>query len=385
MHKSPFRRRRATVTLAAAALTSAVVAVPAAEASPTATEVAFAEMVAQRPLVEAAEALKAGIERAQLPGFAGITLEDEQVALAWKGDVPTTLAPVIAEASRKAAVRVAPAAYSLAELQAAADKLRSAVPVGRSQLVQAVYTPADGSGLIVSLKNTVIGTATTATTAVEELSEVPVKVLEEAPITEASRWDDSPPWKGGARIWNQTEGSVCTSGFAVRNAANQRFILTAEHCGNSGSRFADGVGEYIGTVGSVNATHDIELIPTANVASQIYLGGRNSNTVTPVTGWGHVFVGQMLCQGGFTSADVTGGPVCNLRVTRWDTSERGFAVADQINGLTPARGGDSGGPVYSASSGGVVANGITSWVSGTTTVGFQDFATANGDFGVYIP
>jgi hypothetical protein len=47
-------------------------------------------------------------------------------------------------------------------------------------------------------------------------------------------------------------------------------------------------------------------------------------------------------------------------------------------------GGGDGGSVYSYTTGGVVANGTNTRAAGAR-LGFQDFATANADFGVYIP
>ncbi len=195
--------------------------------------------------------------------------------------------------------------------------------------------------------------------------------------------DAAAPWPGGARTWNRTQNTICTSGFGVRNSAGARFILTAAHCADAGNRIDDGVGENIGYVGSVRADHDIELVPTSSVANTIYVGGGTSNTVTPVVGWGHVFVGQLLCQSGVTSSQATGGPICNLKVTAFLTSQD-LVEATQTGGQDSARGGDSGGPVYSAGSGGVVANGTSTWTAGPR-FGFQDFATANADFGVYTP
>ena len=328
-------------------------------------------MPAQQPLVAAAEKIQSAVEQGAYPGFAGIELEDRQVALWWKGDVPTSLTSVLPPA-----VVVKPAAHSLAELRAASDHIRSNIQVGPGNPVQGVKIPADGSGLVLSARP---GTAFTAAQA-----DVPVRVVHEEPLAPVSRPDDSAPWKGGARIWNRNANTICTSGFGVRNSANARFVLTAAHCGQAGSRFDDGTGEFIGNVGPRHADHDIELVPTSNTTNRMYVGGGTSNTTQTVTGWGHVFVGQYLCQSGVTSAEVTGGPVCNLKVLFFYSDREDLVEAEQMNGQPAARGGDSGGPVYSTSSGGVVANGTVTRTAGAR-LGFQDFATAFNDFGVYIP
>lgn len=96
-----------------------------------------------------------------------------------------------------------------------------------------------------------------------------------------------------------------------------------------------------------------------------------------------MFVGQYLCQSGVTSAAATGAPVCNRKVVFFWQDREDLVEAEQVQGRTTARGGDSGGSVHSSASGGVVANGTVTRAGGAR-LGFQDFATANRDFGVTI-
>ena len=127
------------------------------------------------------------------------------------------------------------------------------------------------------------------------------------------------------------------------------------------------------------------LVPTGNVVNQQYLGGGDSNTTTPVRGWGDVYVGEILCQSGVTSARETGGPVCDIKVLFFYADREDLVEGEQMDGRQAARPGDSGGPVYGPSSaGGVIAKGTVTRVAGAR-IGFQDFRTANRDFGVYIP
>jgi hypothetical protein len=211
---------------------------------------------------------------------------------------------------------------------------------------------------------------------------VPVRVVHEAPLRPVTREDDWAPWSGGAQIRNG--GSYCTSGFGVRNNANARYILTAAHCGQTGNRITDGQGEWIGNVGPRHQDHDIALIPTSNVDDQIYVGGSNSNASRVVDGWDWTFVGEYLCQSGVTSAFQTGGPVCNIKVLFYYNDREDLVEAEQTDGQQAARGGDSGGPIYSNSgSGGVIAKGTVTRSAGAR-LGFQDFGTAYRDFGVWI-
>jgi hypothetical protein len=359
------------------------VAAPGAQADRAAPGVAGTDpSLAQRPLVEAAEKVQAAVDRGGRPGFAGIVLDDKQVTVWWKGRVPGSVASVVARVSRDVPVRTARAAYSQAEIAAAAAKARAWMDEHPAAGMYGVKSPGDGSGLVLAAYPGTVAAAADIG-ALREETGVPVTVRPEAPMTDVSRQDDSPPWWGGARTWNQTASTLCTSGFGVRDSANRRYLLTAEHCGQVGSRIADGKGEFIGTTSRGHDDHDIGLIPT-NSDNFMYVGGGDSNTGVRVTGWGHVFVGQYLCQSGVTSAEATGGPVCNLKVIFFWQDAEDLVEAEQTQGLAAARGGDSGGSVYSNASDGVVANGTVTRAGGAR-LGFQDFATANRDFGVTIP
>ncbi|MGB3439822.1 MAG: hypothetical protein WBA97_13830 [Actinophytocola sp.] len=375
--------RRSTALLAAVLAAGAFVAAPAqAEGDRVAARAAADLSLAQRPLVEAAEKVLAVADRGAGTGFAGIVLGDKQVTLWWKGAVPAPVAATVARVSRDVPVRVAAAAYSQAEIAAAAGEVRAWLDANPGTGIHGVKSPGDGSGLVLAAHPGVT-TRSADMAMLRAAAGVPLTVRQEEPMTDVSRQDDSPPWWGGARTWNQTASTLCTSGFGVRDNANRRYILTAEHCGQVGSRIADAKGEFIGTTSAGHDDHDIGLIP-ANSENFMYVGGGDSNTGARVTGWGHVFVGQYLCQSGVTSAEATGGPVCNLKVIFFWQDREDLVEAEQTEGQSAARGGDSGGSVYSNASGGVVANGTVTRAGGAR-LGFQDFATANRDFGVTIP
>lgn len=75
----------------------------------------------QRPLVAAAEVLRA--EAVKHSGFGGITLADHHVNLWWKGDVPPAISGIV----RRTPVRVGTAAHSQLELTAAAKSSKRGV------------------------------------------------------------------------------------------------------------------------------------------------------------------------------------------------------------------------------------------------------------------
>jgi hypothetical protein len=363
--------RRTLPLMAALAVATALGTAPMASAAPEPTS--WQRMLDQLPLVHAADVIQAVASGES--GFAGIVLENDHVALWWKGTVPAEVTAAVATAEAQAPVEIEHARYSNAELRAAADVIESRLD--EKSPVHAVKIPADGSGLVLGT------TSAAATKAFTSLVDVPVRTVVEEPLVPVSRQNDAPPWKGGATI--VLGNAACTSGFTVRNGANERFLLTAGHCGSPGVRVTDPTGEYIGTAGAKQADHDIMLIPTGNVVNQQYIGGGDSNTVTPVQGWGDVYTNEILCQSGVTSARETGGPVCNIKVLFFYADREDLVEGEQMNGQPAARPGDSGGPMYGPSSiGGVIAKGTVTRVAGSR-IGFQDFRTASRDFGVYIP
>ncbi|MFD9797147.1 hypothetical protein ACFWXK_40135 [Streptomyces sp. NPDC059070] len=345
------------------------------------------EMNRQRPLVAAADKIRWQVERGSNAGFAGIGLERDQVVLWWKGEIPGKVKGAIDEARRTAPVRVADARYSLGELKSASARLQGQLRK-HPALGHTVKIPTDGSGLVLAADGAGTGGAKIAASpapgALADAAGVPVRTVEEAPLKERSRDNDSFPWSGGALLKNNGAPN-CTSGFGVRNNTGAQFILTAEHCGKAGDRYTNGADAYIGTPGPANDPHDIMLIPTADVDNFMYTGGRgNDERGVRVDGWDWVYPGEVLCQSGVTSAGATGGPVCNLKVLFFYNDSEDLVEAEQTNGQEAARGGDSGGPVYAASAnGGAIAKGTVTRSAGAR-LGFQDFGTAWRDFGIWI-
>lgn len=377
--------RRLGAALGLTMAMATVVAAPPASAAPSTPDrptqtVRFPEeSLKQIPLVQAASAIRAEIERGNYPGYAGIELEDAQVAVWWKGKLPARINQVINKARSTAPVRVGAAAYSLRELRAAGAKVRTALGTEQPRIKYAV----DGSRVVVD-RGARAGFART-TAALPQVG-VPVEVVDNGPKMLTTRRDDWAPWIGGADLINGN--ARCTSGFPVRNAANERFLLTAGHCGSNGNTIRDGVGEFIGTFTADNDTHDLGLVATpGGVDDEMYIGGVDSNAVTAVIGWDWTFAGEYLCQSGGSSARDIGGPVCNLRVEKFNTDAGDAVEARQVDGAVAVRGGDSGGPVYApAANGGVIAKGINcyTYVGNNTILGFQDFGTATRDYGIWI-
>ncbi|GIE82571.1 serine protease [Actinoplanes philippinensis] len=356
--------------------TPATAAAPPASPQPAAQRFEFpAEARRQIPLTQAASAIRRTVEQGTNTGYAGLELQDDRVVLWWKGTVPAGVRQAVGAARRTAPVQIATAAHSLRELRAAGARLRTSL-AGKPRIKYAV----DGSRVIV---DTAGGAGLTAAR-IPEVG-VPVEVVDQGARVLTSRRDDWPEWKGGA---DQINGnSRCTTGFPVRNSSAD-FILTAGHCGSNGDQIRDGVGEFIGTFTGDRDDHDIALVHTPSGADNLmYVGGLDSNLVTTVEGWDWVFPGEYLCQSGGSSARDTGGPVCGLRVEKFNTDSGDAVEARQVDGRPAVRGGDSGGPVFGPSaSGNVIAKGINNYtyVGNNTILGFQDFGTATRDYGIWI-
>jgi streptogrisin D len=373
------KRRLAAAVGLASAFALVVAAPPAGAASSaapgrTAETFQFPERYQKQvPLQKAAGAIRNEIERGgYAAGYAGVELADDHVVLWWKGALPAGMAKVVAAARAHAPVTVSAATHSLAELRTSGTKLKASYPGAR------VKYAVDGSKVV-------LGVASAASLKSAPKADVPVSVEVTGAKVETSRRDDWAPWIGGA---DAIIGNArCTGGFAVRNSANQQFLLLAGHCGDNGNQVRDGAGEVIGTFTGDNPTHDLGLVATNSVDNQMYVGGLDSNAITNVDGWDWVFAGEYLCQSGGSSARDIGGPVCTLRVEKFNTDPGDAIEARQVDGQVAVRGGDSGGPVYSGSAGGgAIAKGINqyTYVGNNNILGFQDFGTATRDYGIWI-
>lgn len=369
-----------------AAIAAALTGAPAASATKSdgrrTTNAVIPELSRlQMPLTKAARVIRAEVERGQSDGYAGIELEDHGVAVWWKGEPPQRVKRAVSQARLVAPVQIHAAAYSLKDLQRAGATIRTAWK-SQGGIKPRIKYAVDGSHLTVAVQDSNAFAAQSLPDV-----EIPIEIVYSGKKVLATRYDDWAPWSGGADLINGSLGARCTGAFGVRNSANARYILTAGHCGRNGDGITDGAGEWIGTFSNDRDDHDIALVSTWSVDPSIYVGGVDSNAITYVEGWDWVYPGEYLCQSGGTSARVIGGPVCDLRVERFNTDPGDAVEARQIYGQTAVRGGDSGGPVYSFSqSGNVIAKGVNNYtyIGNDTILGFQDFGTATRDYGIWI-
>jgi hypothetical protein len=179
-------------------------------------------------------------------------------------------------------------------------------------------------------------------------------------------------------------GGRCSAGFNVTNGTND-FILTAGHCGPTGSTwFADNTAQQqVGqTVNQSFPVNDFSLIQYASGkagdgADVVAIG--NGNGVR-ITGTGDAAVGQRVFRSGSTTG-LRDGQVTGLDAT---VNYPEGTVSGLIETNVCAEPGDSGGPMFSEG----IALGITSGGSGDCTTGgttfFQPVTRALAQLGVQL-
>jgi hypothetical protein len=86
--------------------------------------------------------------------------------------------------------------------------------------IGAVKNPGDGSGLVLGVGPSHRAAGEVGQT-LQQRTGVPVRVVAEEPLKPMSRGDDWSPWIGGARLWSQSAGAICTTGFGVRDSQYQ--------------------------------------------------------------------------------------------------------------------------------------------------------------------
>jgi hypothetical protein len=362
---------RLAVAATALALAAAGIAAAPAQAAPSGNVLAgvpvpggfasWSELLTVQDGMNAAAARVTALGRAGGgAGYAGIVADPttRELRVYWKGPAPASLAST---ARAAVPVRVLPAAYSERELQSAASRLLARA----GDQVTMVGPRADGAGLLVGTAGAVIPAAAYAG--------VPVTLETNVSPVSATRLNDAPPWSGGARWHNFTQGGTrCSTGFGIRQAGVNR-ILSAAHCGETGDLAEDQTGQDIGRIGTdiegndvlvINATSQARVYNnTTNVAGQVLTEFTNA-----VAGSQASAVGNLVCTSGSFS-----GTRCSIRVgaTNQCVTFRDIGVicgqvrADRTDGTNAAGPGDSGGAVLTTVAGDatrVIARGTISGI-----------------------
>lgn len=170
---------------------------------------------------------------------------------------------------------------------------------------------------------------------------------------------DVQPFWGGDRITDNwifpDQGTQCTSGFAVRNAAGTRYMTTAGHCKELGAGFWTMGREVYGHVRALAPfpATDAEMIGDETYAARIWTGGLCCNS-NPVTSGGNPFVNSTYCGSGSFSFEHCDHTALAVDVQFCDEQNLCTDHTVRFNG-TALQHGDSGGPFYFKSSQGCIA------------------------------
>lgn len=319
---------------------------PAAGSASEARDVEL--MRRQQPLLDAAHHLRQ-MGAASQAGFSGITVDPERrtLRLYWRGALPTSVKRTVQQLSRPSVrieVRRAPAP-------------EPGRPGETPKVSLSARTPAK-----------------------------PVAGTTDPAPRPAGRVNDRSPVSGGALIITQPE--TCTTGFGVvSEATGRKQMLTAGHCGPVGSPWFNGDGEFLGNAVARHPEADALVIDVSS-SDRVWHGAVTENLdgiddrARTVPEARSPEVGQYLCTSGAVS-----GTHCGLRVTRIGVvlSIAGRDVPDQIEAeqvehTAAAGNGDSGGPVYSATTGTgpVMAHGMITAYDRQETAPCSGAPTGNG-------
>ncbi|MYU09622.1 trypsin-like serine protease [Streptomyces sp. SID8361] len=261
--------------------------------------------------------------------------------------------------------------YSMAQLDSATEKLRSAPRVA-------------GTAWMVDPKSNqvvLVGDSSVSTARWSTMKALAAEVGDEV-RTQRTAGSFTTRTAGAAPMF--TNGSRCSAGFNVTDG-QAGFILTAGHCGPTGTPwFTDGSGRTrIGTtVRSSFPGSDFSLVRYDNASLDqsgvLDVGG---GRVVRVTGVADPVVGQEVFRSGSTTG-LRSGKVTGLNAT---VNYPEGTVTGLVQATVCAEPGDSGGPLFAQG----VALGVTSGGSGDCEKGgvtfFQPVTKALSALGVGIP
>ena len=371
-------------------------------------------MDAQATLDNAADMIYTASDQLANSGYTSLTVHQDtmSIELRWVGPIPTTVQHVIdSVAPLGVVVNVLASHVSLQDQQSDVQ----AIVTGYQQLgftSNSLIEPRpDGSG---GIDIFIDGTATDALRQLWAAHHV-VSVSENYPVDWAiGRQADVSPYWAGARIvvghyvngsWQQF--AVCSDAFGVHDSKNH-YLLAAAHCGSPAYPVRTGNGHQFGMVSGFAASNvgadDMMIFvnPPETSGYDAWAGAWNTTSqYRQVIGSLGSSNGDFVCTSGSFS-----GERCNIKVTNINGTgviqgnSFPVVIATQQSGSAAACKGDSGGPVYSVTTGPGTqydyAKGIISVLGGTqvsnvgagtscyTKVGYRLVRTVLAEFHVSL-
>lgn len=319
-------------------------------------------MRAQIPLKRASGQLKRFIDAQRVKGLSAFAFEgnDQRLVMYWKGDVPAGLQRLIEElrANNDFAIEVRSAAFTESEVVPEARRIAGLSPdeAGGAHLRGAGPNGDFSAIRVLVSKESEIEPARSA---IESPFPLTFAVGSMYEAGSGGRWDDEPPFWGGASIFRDPGGEGhCTLGFGVRriNGGDQG-MLTARHCGINVDWYTFAVGGFVGTSGSGDISLDTTIIDGADTnpeidtyGASVYTGDWRSANNAPISGGENPKErGELVIVQG------SGSGSCVMRVNQLNQfrftinspdQQIGPAfISDSLDGEGCVGNGDSGAPV----------------------------------------
>jgi hypothetical protein len=223
----------------------------------------------------------------------------------------------------------------------------------------------------------------------EKLASIKVETVADPVVDVYQRRDDIPAYYGGGGLL--ASNALCSTGYAVKNSAGTRFMVTAGHCYANGTKVnTESNLRNVGTVSNRalaslgSGPIDMELLGGQSYWGRVFTGGVTSSTSAPVVAAGTAFVGYTnYCHSGRTTGEQCGhtansitGQVCTA------TGCKSPVIA--YTGGVVQQGGDSGGAFYAKdSNGGIWIRGHV--IAGNSSTGFvEPWTQVTARYGVSI-
>lgn len=296
---------------------------------------------------------------------------------------PVRLAASLARALPVDAIRILPAANSKKHVDAALELIASVGgQLSTDARVEIAYAPPAGDELVLFVAGD-LGAAPAAASALFARSAVsiPIRIEESPGVTPAKRDINSSIRFAGAYM-HVPLVTACSTAFLIGElGTSNRGMMSADHCGiestgtwyysSSGSSAAQ-ISPYSGMLSWTPYTFDMGVwtgTPGASSFNAYVFTGDHLDVVTrsAVKGAASPVVNDEVCYSGSYSGNVCTNIVNFTNVlTCYSVSMcyQGQSITTQASNIESAGGGDSGGPVYTGTTGGVNAAGIISGIVG---------------------